>query len=163
MLFCPLHLPLALLEDAEFEVGLWVLRVQSQYSVVGFGSPGFVSQGQPGLPEGYEVPDLISPPRHAPLREPQGLGQILPQGEQMGGQFVPDLRRARTVFEAPPEGRLGLLQAAVARVGRGRASCSLTRGEPGQSSRPRLKAASAFCRSPLRAWQIPRFAWASHQ
>src|SRR5215212_11161544 len=42
MLFRPLHLPPALVEDAELEVGLRVLRVEGQYRVVGFGGPGSV-------------------------------------------------------------------------------------------------------------------------
>ena len=116
VLFRPPHLPLTLVEDAELEVGLRVLGVEGQIPRRRLGRPAFVSQGEPGLPEGYEVPDLIPPQRHGLLRELQGLGQVLPQGEQMGGQFVPDLRRAGTVLEAPPESGLRLLQITVAGV-----------------------------------------------
>src|SRR5215211_3468841 len=36
-------------------------------------------------------------------------------------------------------------------------------GEAGHSSRPRRRALSASSGRPLRAWQMPRLAWASHQ
>jgi hypothetical protein len=50
VLLCPLHLPLALVEDAELQVGFRVLRVEGQYRIVGFGGPGLVFQGESGLP-----------------------------------------------------------------------------------------------------------------
>src|ERR671921_1334657 len=62
-----LHLPPALAQDAELEMGFRVLRIEAQYRVVGFGGPCFVFQGEPGLPERYEVPDLVPPQRHGLL------------------------------------------------------------------------------------------------
>ena len=62
------------------------------------------------------MPDLIPPQRHGLLGELERLGQVLPEGEQVGGELVPDLRRAGTVLEAPPESGLRPRQITVAGV-----------------------------------------------
>ena len=91
----------------ELQVGLGVLGVEGDHGLVGLGRPRLVPDGEPGLPQGYEVPDLVPPQRHGLLGELERLGQILAEGEQVGGELVPDLRRPRTVLQAPPEGGLG--------------------------------------------------------
>ena len=97
-------------------MGLRVLRVEGEYGLEGLRRPRFVFEGEPGLPEGHEVPDLIAPQRHGLLGERERLRQVLPEGEKVGGQLVPDLGRAGTVFQATPEGGLGPLKVAVAGV-----------------------------------------------
>src|SRR5215210_295512 len=116
VLFSTLHVSPALVYDGKLQVGLRVLRVEGEHGLVGPGRSRFVAEGEPGLPEGNEVTNLILPKRNGLLREPERLGWVLSQGEEVGGELVPNLGRTRTVFEAPPESCLGPLQFAVAGV-----------------------------------------------
>ncbi len=101
MLLGPLRSPAVLVQDAELQVGLGVLGVEGEHRLVGLGGPGLVSEGEPGLPEGDEVPDLVAPQRHGLLGERERLLEVPPLGEEVGGELVPYLRRARAVRRGP--------------------------------------------------------------
>src|SRR5215212_3599877 len=71
MFLSPLHLSPALVEDAELQVGLGVLGIERDHGLVSLSRSFFVSEGEPPLPEGYEMPDFIPTQRHRFLGEPE--------------------------------------------------------------------------------------------